>query len=180
MYVEQPLGFETHDRESHVCRLKKALYGLKQAPKTWYDKINSFLSSLGFTNSKADPNLYYKVEDGNPVMLLLYVDYLFVTGMDGLIADTKRKLVAEFEMKDLGMLHYFLGMEVWQSADGIFLGQGKYVVQIMKRFGMMDCKTMATPMASNLKLLSDASSESVDAAMYRQMIDSLMYLRPDI
>src|SRR5713101_7843330 len=76
-----------------------------------------------------------------------------------------------------------LGMEVWQSADGIFLGQGKYAVEILKRFGMMDCKTMATPMASNLKLLSDASSETVDATMYRQMIGSLMYLkntRPDI
>ena len=103
--------------------------------------------------------------------------------MDGLIADTKRKLVVEFKMKDLGMMHYFLGMEVWQSADGIFLGQGKYVVEILKRFGMMDCKAMTTPMALNLKLLTDASSESVDATMYRQMIRSLMYLmnmRPDI
>ena len=92
--------------------MKKALYGLKQAPRTWYDRIDSFLSSLGFTKSKADSNLYYKVEDGNLVMLLLYVDDLFVIGMDGLIADMKRKLAAEFEMKDLGMMHYFLGMEV--------------------------------------------------------------------
>ena len=79
-------------------------------------------------------------------------------------------------MKDLGMMHYFLGMEAWQSADGIFLGQGKYAVEILKRFGMMDCKAMTTPMASNLKLLSDASSEVVDAMMYRQLIGSLMYL----
>ena len=91
VYVEQPLGFETHDRESHVCRLKKALYSLKQAPRTQYDRIDSFLSSLGLTKSKADSNLYYKVENGNLVMLLIYVDDLFVTGMDGLIADTKRK-----------------------------------------------------------------------------------------
>ena len=69
-------------------------------------------------------------------------------------------------MNDLGMMLYFLGMEVWQSVDGIFLGQGKYVVEILKRFGMMDCKAMATPMTSNLKLLSDVSSESVDAMMY--------------
>ena len=71
--------------------------------------------TLGFTKSKADSNLYYKVEYRNLVMLLLYVDDLFVTCMDGLIADTKRNLAAEFEMKDLGMMHYFLGMEVWQS-----------------------------------------------------------------
>ena len=113
VYVEKPLSFETHARETHVCKLKKSLYNLKQTPKTWYDRIDSFLSSLGFTKSKADSNLYYKVEDGNPVMLLLYVDDLFVTDTDGLIADTKRKLAAEFGMKDLGMMHYFLGMEVW-------------------------------------------------------------------
>ena len=77
-------------------------------------------------------------------------------------------------MKNLGTMHYFLGMEVWQSVDGISLGQGKYAVEILKRFGMMDYKTMAAPMASNLKLLSDASSETVDATMYHQMIGSLM------
>ena len=74
------------------------------------------------------------------------------------------------------MKHYFLGKEVSQSADGMSLGQGKYVVEILKRFGMMECKAMTTPMELNLKLLSDASSESVDAMMYRQMIGSLMYM----
>ena len=149
VYVEQPLGFETHDRDSHVCRLKKSLYGLKQAPRTWYGRIDSFLSNLDFTKSKVDSNLYYKVENGNLVILLLYVDDLFVRGMYGLIGDTKRKLAPEFKKKDFGMMHYFLGMEVWHSADGIFLGQGKYAIEILKRFGMMECKTMATPMASN-------------------------------
>ena len=96
------------------------------------------------------------------MILLLYVDDLFVTSGDGLITNTKRKLVAEFEMKDMGMVHYFLGMEVWHNVEGISLGQGKYTVDILKRFGMMDCKAMTTPMESNLKLLSDASSESID------------------
>ena len=81
------------------------------------------------------------------MILLLYVDDLFVTGEDGLIADTKRKLTAEFEMKDLVMMHYFLAMEVWQNVDGISLGQGKCAVEILKRFRMMDCKAMTTPMA---------------------------------
>ena len=78
-------------------------------------------------------------------------------------------------MKELGMMHYLLGMEVWQNADGIFPGQGKYVVEILKRFRTMDYKAITTPMASNLKLLINASSESVDAIMYRQMLGSLMY-----
>ena len=90
------------------------------------------------------------------MILLLYVDDLFL--IYGLIVDTKRKIAGEFEIKDLGMMHYFLGIEVWQNADGISLGQGKYAVEILKRFRMMDYKAMATPMASNLKLLSDASS----------------------
>ena len=94
--------------ESHVCRFKKALYGLKQTPRTSYGRIDGFIFSLGFTKSKEDSNLYYKVEDGNLVMLLLYIDYLFMTGMDGLIANTKGKLASKFEMKDLGMMHYFL------------------------------------------------------------------------
>ena len=78
-------------------------------------------------------------------MLLLYVDDLFVTGTHGLIVDMKRNLAAEFKMKDLGMMHYFLGMEVWQSTDGIFLGQGKYAEEILKRFGMMDYKADQVP-----------------------------------
>jgi hypothetical protein len=80
VYIEQPQGFEVEDRESHVCRLKKALYGLKQAPRAWYGRIDSFLTSLGFTKSKADSNLYFKVMNDEPVILLLYVDDLFLIG----------------------------------------------------------------------------------------------------
>ena len=79
-------------------------------------------------------------------------------------------------MKDLGLMHYFLGLEVWQRLDEIFLGQGKYTVEILQRFKMMDCKSMATPMVANLKLLSDSSSDLVDPTMYIQLIRSLMYL----
>ena len=98
------------------------LYGLKEAPRTWYGRMYSFLMSLGFTKSKEDSNLYFKVEDRRPLILLLYVDDLFLTGDEELIIDTRRRLATEFEMKDLGMMHYFLVMEVWQSAYGIFLG----------------------------------------------------------
>jgi hypothetical protein len=80
VYIEQPQGFEVKDRKTHVCRLKKALYGLKQAPKAWYGRIDSFLKRLGFTKSKVDSNLYFKVMNDEPVILLLYVDDLFLTG----------------------------------------------------------------------------------------------------
>ena len=94
--------------------------------------------------------------------------------------ESKKKIEEEFEMKDLGLMHYFLGLEVWQSSEGIFLNQGKYVVEILKR---LKCKVMATPMYSNLKLLADDSLELVDVTHYRQIIGSLMYLTntiPDI
>ena len=91
-------------------------------------------------------------------MNLLYVDDLFLIGKQELIIDARRRLAVELEIKDLGTMHYFLGMEVWQSANGISLGQGKYAMDTLKRLGMMDCEAMTTPMASNLKLLSVASS----------------------
>jgi hypothetical protein len=92
--------------------LKKALYGLKQAPRAWYGRIDRFLMSLGFTKSKVDSNLSFKVMNDEPVILLLYGDDLFLIGEEKLITDCK-KIVAEFEMKDLGPMHYFLGLEVW-------------------------------------------------------------------
>ena len=85
VYIEQPQGFETDDRESYVCRLKKTLHGLKQAPNAWYGRIDGFLMSLGFTKSKEYSNLYYKVENDGLMILLLYVDDLFLTGEDKLI-----------------------------------------------------------------------------------------------
>ena len=132
--------------------------------------------SLGFTKSKADSNLYYKVVNDDQVILLLYVDDLFLTGEEKLILDSKRKLAAKFEMKDLGMMHYFLGLEVWQKPGEIVLSQGKYAVEILKIFGMVGCKSMSTPMTTNLKLLGDTTSKTVDAILYRQRIGSLMYL----
>jgi hypothetical protein len=121
VYIEQPRGFEVEDRKTHVCRLKKTLYGLKQALRDWYGGIDSFLMSLGFTKSKADSNLYFKAMNDELVILLLYVDDLFLTKEEKLITDCKKKLAEEFEMKDLALMHYFLGLEVWRSPERIFL-----------------------------------------------------------
>ena len=113
VHIEQPQGFEVEYRKTHVCRLKKALYGLKQAPRAWYGIIDSFLTSLGFTKGKADSNLYFKVINDELVILLLYVDELFLTREEKLITKCKKKLAAKFEMKYLALMHYFLGLKVW-------------------------------------------------------------------
>jgi hypothetical protein len=108
--------------------------------------------------------------------LILYVDGLFLTGHEKPIFGCKRDLTLEFNMKDLGMMHYFLGLEMWQRPDEIFLSQGKYIVEILQRFGMMDCKSMVNPMMKNINILSDSYSYLVDPMMYKQLIISLMYL----
>jgi hypothetical protein len=138
VYIEQPQGFEVHSRNTHVCRLNKVLYGLKQAPRAWYARIDNYLMSLGFSKSHADPNLYYKIVNNAHVILLLYVDDLFLTGEESLIIQCKKELASEFDMKDLGLMHYYLGLEVWQKRGEVFLGQGKYAIKILQKFGMMD------------------------------------------
>ena len=163
-------------RDTHVCRLRKALYGLKQAPRAWYSKIDTYLQDLGFEKSEADPNLYYLVDGEDPLILVLYVDDLFITGAERLIGRCKVDLATEFEMKDIDMMHYFLGMEVWQEDGRVFLGQGKYAHDILHRFDMQDCRPMATPMTTNFWKLIASESELVDATLYRQLIGSLMYL----
>jgi hypothetical protein len=182
VYIEQPQGFEVHGRESHVCRLKKALYGLKQTIRAWYMRIDMYLQGMGFTKSEADPNQYLIQVGEDPLILVLYVDDLFLTGAEGLIAKCKKDLVSKFEMKDIRLMHYFLGLEMWQHSGEIFLGQGKYTIEILRRFGMMDCRSMTKPMITNLKKLGASYSDLVDPTMYMQLIGSLMYLvnaRPD-
>ena len=139
--------------------------------------------SLGFTKSKANSNLYYKVEDDMIMILLVYVDYLFLTGKEKLISECKKKLALKFKSKDISMMHYFLGLEVWKFPNEIFLNQGKYVVDILKRFGMLECKAMNSPMVTNMNILNDDSLERVDLTLYRWIIGSVMHFKntvPDI
>jgi hypothetical protein len=114
----------------------------------------------------------------------VYVDDLFLTGVEKLVARCKENMATKFEMKDLGMMHCFLGLEVWQRLREIFLGQGKYAIQILNRFQILEkCKPMATPMIINLKKVTTSNSELVDPTLYKQLIGYLMYLvntRPDI
>ena len=111
-----------------------------------------------------------KIMDDEIAILLLYVDNLFITGNEKHITDCKKKLAEAFEMKSLGFMHYFLEMEVWQIPEGIFLNQGKYAIEILKRFDMLDCKVMATPMDTNLKLSSDETSELVDIITINRLL----------
>ena len=126
VYIEQPEGFETFDRESHVCWLKRSLYGLKQAPHAWYTKIDNYFTGLGFTKSEVDANLYHIMVEDKPLIIVLYVDDLILKSDYQLIKSCKDDLQREFEMKYMDLMHYFLGMEVWQKDGELFVSRGKH------------------------------------------------------
>ena len=104
VYIEQPEGFDVENMGTHVCRLHRDLYGLRQAPRAWYSRIDSYLWEMGFERSEADQNLYF-LEGDVLLILVLYVDDIFLTGDERLIGDRKSNLAVEFEKKDLGMMH---------------------------------------------------------------------------
>ena len=172
VYVEQLLGFEVRDRDTYVCKLKKSLYGLKKAPRAWYERIDSYLMKLGFTRSNVDPNLYFKVDRERPLILVLYVADLFLTCANPLINQCKSELDFEFEIKYLRLMHYFLGLEVRQRPGKIFLSQGKYVAKLLERFGMVNCKSVSTPMELNFKKLCGniVGPELGNPTKYRQLM----------
>ena len=113
---------------------------------------------------------------GDTLILLLYVDDLFITRGEHLIEACKKDLASEFEMTGLGLMHYYLGMEVWQEDVHVFLGQEKYAADVLKRIQMTDCKPMSTPMITKWAKLHASEGELVDPTLYCQLIGLLMYL----
>lgn len=109
-------------------------------------------------------------------MLVLYVDDLFLTGVEVLISQCNRELISKFEMKDLGLMHYYLGLEIWKNHDGIFFIQVRYIINVLQRFGMMDCMSMNTSMVTNLKKIHDCDPNLIEPFMYHKLIGSLYYL----
>ena len=184
IYVEQPEGFVKKGEENKVYLLKKALYGLKKAPRSWYSRIDDPLQSLGFVKSLSESTLYIKHYEGDILVTSLYVDDLLVTGNNAaLIDEFKLEMMKVVEMTDLGLMTYFLRMEIKQSQDEVFICQKKYAKEILKKFHMEDCKLMSTPMNQKEKLSKEDGIEKVDEAHFRSLIGCLMYLsetRPDI
>lgn len=177
IYMTQPMGF-------HVCKLQKALYRLKQAPRVWYDKIAEFLVQNGYSLTFADYSLFVKDNKGKLAIVLVYVDDLVITcDCEEEILQTKENLSIRFQMKELGQLKHFLGLEVDRTQEEIFLHQQKYSKDLLNKFGMLECKPISTPMEPNAKICAHEGRDLEDATMYRQLVGSLIYLtltRPDI
>ncbi|XP_074379364.1 retrovirus-related Pol polyprotein from transposon TNT 1-94 isoform X2 [Apium graveolens] len=184
IFVEQPEGFVCKGQEDKVYRLIKALYGCRQAPRTWYSRIDTHLLSLGFVKSLSEATLYVKKSDFEILVVSLYVDDLLVTGSNlKQIDNFKEEMKAAFEMTDLGKMTFFLGMEVQQNTNEIFICQKKYAKEILKKFNMDECKPTTTPMNNKEKFYEKDGAPKTDEGLYRSLIGCLMYLtitRPDI
>ena len=184
VYIEQPLGYEKKGQEHKVCRLKKALYGLKQEPRVWYSRIDSYLLENGFEKCEGEPTLYIKEKDGKILIVVLYVDDVIFTGNDDYFIENFKTVVKEeFEMTDMGLLRYFLRIEVEQNGNGIFISQVKYVNEVLEKFNMQERKATITPTVMGLKLSKEDNSKDFDPSLYKSIVGSLMYLtatRPDI
>ena len=184
VYVEQPPGFEIPDKPNHVYKLQKALYGLKQAPRAWYERLSNFLLEKEFSRGKVDTTLFIKRKHNDILLVQIYVDdIIFGSTNDSLCKEFSLDMQSEFEMSMMGELKYFLGLQIKQTQEGIFINQSKYCKELIKRFGMDSAKHMSTPMSTNCYLDKDESGQSIDIKQYRGMIGSLLYLsasRPDI
>ena len=186
VYVRQPPGFESKHTPSYVCKLDKALYGLKQAPRAWYSRLSKKMQTLGFVPSKSDTSLFIYNKFNTSMFVLIYVDDIIVTSSSNeAISGLLKDLGAEFALKDLGELHYFLGIEVKQHKDGLHLSQEKYATDLVRKAGLQGCKPTPTPLSSTekLSLTEGTLLGPEDSTKYRSLVGALQYLtltRPDI
>ncbi|KAJ9557721.1 LOW QUALITY PROTEIN: hypothetical protein OSB04_012335 [Centaurea solstitialis] len=184
VYVAQPPGFVDPKFPDHVYKLNKALYGLKQAPRAWYDTLSTFLLSKGFVRGKIDSTLFLKKYPKHILLVQIYVDDIIFGSTNPKLCEKFELLMkSEYKMSMMGELTFFLGLQIKQSEKGIFINQGKYVHEMLKKFDLTSCTPMKTPMAPPLSLDKDSKGKPVDVTLYRGMIGSLLYLtasRPDI
>jgi hypothetical protein len=151
------------ENADYVCKLKKALYGLKRAPRAWYSRLDKYLQQAGFRKGSADNNLYIKISQGNILLIEVYVDdIIFGSDDDRLTHKFAKDIQNEFEMSLLGELSFFLGLQIRQNNQEIFISQTKYIREVLKRFGMEDCKPVIPPMQTSCKLSKDDDSKSTD------------------
>ncbi|RVW44227.1 Retrovirus-related Pol polyprotein from transposon RE1 [Vitis vinifera] len=182
VYMQPPPGLSVESNK--VCHLRRALYGLKQAPRAWFAKFSSTIFHLGYTASPYDSALFLRRTDKGTILLLLYVDDMIIIGDDlSGIQELKDFLSQQFDMKDLGHLSYFLGLEITHSTDGLYITQAKYASDLLSQAGLTDSKTVDTPVELNAHLTPSGGKPLSNPSLYRRLVGSLVYLtvtRPDI
>lgn len=183
VYMEQPPGFVAQGESDRVCRLRKSLYGLKQSPRAWFGKFSQAIETWGMIKSEHDHSVFYRKSPSGIILLVVYVDDIVITGSDAAgIASLKLFIHTQFHTKDLGLLKYFLGVEVSRNKQGIYLSQRKYVLDLLTETGKLGAKPCSAPMTPNLHL-TDEGTPFDNPERYRRLVGKLNYLtitRPDI
>ena len=172
--MAQPPGFIDLVNPQLVCKLHKSLYGLKQAPRAWNDRFTSFLPSLGFKHTYADSSLFVKSLDHGIILLLVYVEDIIIT--ETASCDIQRvidALIAEFEITDLGDLHYFLGIQISHTPAGLIMSQSKYITDMLCKTDMSDAKACHTPCLPYQCLSKDDGLPFANPAVYRSIVGAL-------
>jgi hypothetical protein len=184
VYMIQPPGFVDPTHPDHVCKLQKSLYGLKQAPRAWFERFTSHLLTIGFVASTADPSLFVLRTGSTVLYLLLYVDDIILTGnSSSAVASLIAQLAETFELKDLGPLRFFLGLQIDYNRTGLFVHQRKYISDLLLKFNMTNCKPASTPFSISQKLQPSTDDVLPDPTQYRSLVGALQYAtftRPDI
>ncbi|GJW06666.1 reverse transcriptase domain-containing protein [Tanacetum coccineum] len=169
------------DIKSAFLYVKKALYGLHQALRAWYETLSTYLLDNRFQRGKIDKTLFIRKDKGDILLVQVYVDdIIFGSTKKSLCIEFEKMMHKKFQMSSIGELTFFLGLQVKQKEDGIFISQDKYVTEILKKFCFTDVKTASTHMETQKPLLKDEDGEEVDVHLYRSMIFSLMYLTSSI
>lgn len=179
VYMIQPPGFVNPYYPNYVCKLHKSIYGLKQAPTVWYTALHKFIDSLGFILSSPDPSLFFWKDNLSITYILIYVDDILLTGSSSqvchnLILDLQTK----FAVKQLGLLHYFLGVEFMPTATGLFMHQSKYVTDLLAKAKMDEAKPVLTPCATTQSLDSYTGDPLPhdEASLYRSLVATIPIL----
>lgn len=185
VYVGQPPDFVVKDQELEFYKLKRALCGSKNAPRDWNRRIDDFLKDIGFKKCVLEHGVYMKTDASEGVIILcLCMDDLLITSSnDKCISKLKSEVMHEFEMSDLGLMTYFLGIEFHKSKMGLLMHQRRYAFDILKKCEMEHCNTSISPTKPRLKLSKNKDEEYVDPTRYRRLIRSLRYLcntRPNL
>ncbi|GJV76340.1 putative ribonuclease H-like domain-containing protein [Tanacetum coccineum] len=184
VYVTQPKGFEDPHFPKHVYKVVKALYGLHQAPRAWYARLSTFLLKHNYRRGTIDKTLFIKKNSRDIILVQVYVDDIIFGSTKKAWCDEFEVLMkGEFEMSAMGELTFFLGLQVKQKPDGIFISQDKYVQDMLKKFDMESVRTATTPYEASKPKSKDEPNDAINVHLYRSMIGSLMYLtasRPDI
>ncbi|GJW92366.1 putative ribonuclease H-like domain-containing protein [Tanacetum coccineum] len=177
VYVTQPPGFKDPDHLDKVYKVVKALYGLHQAPKAWYETLDNYLLGNGFKRGKIDQTLFIKKQKRDILLVQVYVDDIIFGSTNKELCTAFEKLMKDkFQMSSMEELTFFLGLQVTQKEDGIFISQDKYVAEILKKFNYTDVKSASTPVDLEKPLVKDGDANNVDVHLYRSMIGSLMCL----